>query len=221
MAGTMMPERKIRAGKATQAAGRRTPLVPTQERSRERLDRILATASDILAEKGSDAFRMSDIVERTGIAFGSLYQYFPDKSAVIGTLAERCNAIGRECVARDLTEMNKLSDLHAALSRITDGYYQMFRNHPVMHHIWQATQADRTLQSIDEDDVAFLAGLLRDALHRVAPKQSQTALTSFSQLAMIQIAAAVRHAISLPSPDARRMLNLFKRMLPADLSALR
>lgn len=215
-----MPERKIRTGKATQAAGRRTPLVPTQERSRERFDRILAAASEILTEKGSDAFRMSDIVERTGIAFGSLYQYFPDKSAVIATLAERCNAIGRDCVRRDLAEMKKLSDLHAALCRITDGYYQMFRDHPVMHHIWQATQGDRMLQSIDEEDVAFLAGLLREALHRVAPKQPAPALTTFSQLAMIQIAAAVRHAIALPPTEARRALDLFKRMLPKDLSAL-
>ena len=45
-----------------------------------------------MAEKGSEAFRMSDIVERTGVAFGSLYQYFPDKTAIIGTLAERYNA---------------------------------------------------------------------------------------------------------------------------------
>lgn len=215
-----MPERKIRTGKATQTAGRRTPLVPTQERSRERFDRILTAATEILAEKGSDAFRMSDIVERTGIAFGSLYQYFPDKGAVIGTLAERCNAIGRDCVRRDLAEMKKLSDLHAALCRITDGYYRMFRDHPVMHHIWQATQGDRTLQTIDEEDVAFLAGLLRDALKRVAPKQPAAALTAFSQLAMIQIAAAVRHAIALPPTEARRALELFKRMLPKDLSAL-
>ena len=220
MTGTTMPERKIRTGKAAQAGGRRTALVPTQERSRERFDRILIAASEILTEKGSDAFRMSDIVGRTGIAFGSLYQYFPDKSAVIGTLAERCNAIGRDCVARDLAEMKKLSDLHAALSRITDGYYRMFRDHPVMHHIWQATQGDRMLQKIDEEDVAFLAGLLRDALQRVAPKQPAPALTAFSQLAMIQIAAAVRHAITLPPLEARRALDLFKRMLPKDLSAL-
>ncbi|UEM09436.1 TetR family transcriptional regulator [Bradyrhizobium barranii subsp. barranii] len=215
-----MPERKSRTDKTTHAAARRTPLVPTQERSRERFDRILTAAAEILTEKGSDTFRMSDIVERTGIAFGSLYQYFPDKSTVIGTLAERCNVIGRECVQRDLAEMKKLSDLHAALCRITDGYDRMFREHPVMHHIWMATQADRSLQKIDEEDVAFLAGLLREALKRVAPKQPAAALTSFSQLAMIQIAAAVRHAIALPPAEARRKLELFKRMLPKDLSAL-
>ena len=41
-----MPKRKTRTGKATQAAGRRTPLVPTQDRSRERFDRILTAALD-------------------------------------------------------------------------------------------------------------------------------------------------------------------------------
>lgn len=215
-----MPERNSMTGKATRAARRRMPLVPAQDRSRERFDRIVAAATAILAEKGSDAFRMSDIVERTGIAFGSLYQYFPDKSALIGTLAERCNAIGRDCVSRDLVDMKKLSDLHAALGRITDGYYRMFRDHPTMHHVWQATQADRSLQKIDAEDVAHLAGLLREALTRVAPHKSAAALSSFSQLAMIQIAAAVRHAIALPPGEARRTLDLFKRMLPKDLSAL-
>ncbi|OKO87317.1 TetR family transcriptional regulator [Bradyrhizobium sp. NAS80.1] len=215
-----MPERKGRTDKSTRPAARRTPLVPTQERSRERFDRILTAAAEILTEKGSDAFRMSDIVERTSIAFGSLYQYFPDKSAVIGTLAERCNAIGRDCVQRDLAEMKRLSDLHATLCRITDGYEQMFREHPVMHHIWQATQADRTLQKIDEDDVAFLAGLLCDALRRVAPNVPAAALASFSQLTMVLIAAAVRHALILPPSEGRRSLALFKQILPHDLAAV-
>jgi len=215
-----MTERKSRTGKATQPAGRRAPLVPTQERSRERFERLLTAATEILAEKGSDGFRMSDIVARTGIAFGSLYQYFPDKSAVIGTLAERCNAIGRECVRRDLAEMKALPDLHAALSRITDGYEQMFREHPVAHHIWQATQADRSLQKIDEEDVAFLAGLLGDALKRVAPGVPAAALASFSQMTMVLIAAAVRHAIMLPPSEGRRSLALFKQLLPRDLAAV-
>jgi AcrR family transcriptional regulator len=215
-----MPKGKAGPKRAEAGAPALARLVPTQQRSRERFEKILACAAELMAEKGSEDFRMSDVVERSGVPFGSLYQYFPDKSAVIATLAERCNAIGRDCVRRDLTEMKKLSDLHAALCRITDGYYQMFRDHPVMHHIWRATQGDRTLQEIDREDVAFLTGLLRDALQRIAPKKPNVALTAFAQLAMIQIAAAVRHAIALPPAEARRALDLFKRMLPKDLSAL-
>jgi AcrR family transcriptional regulator len=193
-------------------------LMPAQKRSRERFERILACASEIMAEKGSEAFRMSDIVERSGIAFGSLYQYFPDKAAIIGTLAERHNAVGRECVRRDLAAVKAARDLHPALCRIVDSYYRMFIDEPVMPAIWQATQADRTLQKLDEEDVAFLAGLLSDALRRAAPDATDAALSAFSQLTMTLIAAAVRHAITLPPKQARRILDLFKKMLPKDFA---
>jgi AcrR family transcriptional regulator len=195
-------------------------LIPVQKRSRERFEQILSSAAEILTEKGSEAFRMSDIVERTGVAFGSLYQYFPDKTAIIGTLAERYNAIGHDCVRRDLSIMKTASDLHPALCRITDSYFRMFIDVPVMRDIWQATQADRTLQKLDEDDMAYLAGLLSAALRRVAAGTPKPAPEAFARLTMTLIAAAVRHAITLPPKDARKMLALFKRMLPKELSAL-
>jgi AcrR family transcriptional regulator len=199
----------------------RARLVPTQKRSRERFERILQCARELMAEKGSEAFRMSDIVERTGVPFGSLYQYFPDKTAIIGTLAERYNAIGRDCVRRDLSAVKSPRDLHPALCRIVDSYYRMFIDEPVMRDIWQATQADRALQQLDEKDGAYLAGLLRDALRRVAPDLPEPALSAFSRLTMTLIAAAVRHAITLESADGKRIIALFKRMLPRNLAALK
>jgi hypothetical protein len=59
-----------------------------------------------------------------------------------------------------------------------------------------------------------------DALRRTAPDAPQPALAAFSQLVMTLIAAAVRQAIMLPTKEARRVLALFKQMLPKDLSAL-
>jgi AcrR family transcriptional regulator len=191
--------------------------VPTQKRSRERFERILACAIEVMGEKGSDAFRMSDIVERTGIGFGSLYQYFPDKTAIIGTLAERYNAIGHDCVRKELSALRDLTDLHGVLCRITDSYYQFFLHEPAVRDIWQATQADRVLQKLDEEDGAFLTGLLIDALRPVAPHVSEASLSDFCQIVMVLMSAAVRHAITLPPKDGRRILNLFKNMLPRDL----
>ena len=200
-------------------------LVPVQKRSRERFEHILNCAAALLAEKGPDAFRISDLAARSGVAFGSLYQYFPDKTAIIGTLAERHNATGRDCVARDLAGVKKVADLHPALCRITDSYYQMFIDEPVMREIWQATQADRALQKLDAEDVDVLAGLLVGALRRIAgdapkPAMQRAALQSWARLVMTLIAAAVRHAIALPPKEARQHLAIFKRMLPDDLSAL-
>ena len=195
-------------------------LVPTQQRSRDRFEKILKCAAELMAEKGSEDFRMSDVVERSGVPFGSLYQYFPDKTAIIGTLAERYNAIGRDCVRRDLASVSSTRDLYPALCRITDSYYRMFIDEPVMRDIWQATQADRALQRLDEEDGAYLAGLLRDALRRIAPDAPPASLASFSQLNMTLIAAAVRHAIAQQPKEAMRFLTLFKRMLPKNLTPL-
>jgi hypothetical protein len=89
-----------------------------------------------------------------------------------------------------------------------------------MRDIWQATQADRALQKLDEENGVYLAGLLGEALQRVAPNVPSPALASFSQLIMTLIAAAVRHAIALEPKEAARALALFKRMLPKNLSAL-
>jgi AcrR family transcriptional regulator len=191
--------------------------VPAQKRSRERFERILACAVEVTAEKGSDGFRMSDIVERTGIAFGSLYQYFPDKTAIIGTLAQRYNAIGHDCVRKELSALKALGDLHDVLCHITDSYYQFFLDEPAVRDIWQATQADRALQKLDQEDGAFLTGLLIDALRAIAPHVSEAALSDFSQTMMVLMSAAVRHAITLPPKEGRRILHLFKGMLPRDL----
>src|SRR3981189_1977149 len=113
----MAAKKKTGAGHAEAGAQGLARLVPTQQRSRERFERILESAAEIMAEKGSEAFRMSDIVERTGVPFGSLYQYFPDKTAIIGTLAERYNAIGGHWVRCDLAPMKSAKDLHPALCR--------------------------------------------------------------------------------------------------------
>lgn len=195
-------------------------LVPTQKRSRERYELILSTATEIIAEKGSDAFRMSDIVERAGVPHGSLYQYFPDKISVIATLAERANLEGRACVEAELAGVGSQKELHAALLSMTDGYYRMFLNQPLLKDIWHATQGDRRLQKLDSDDMDVLAGMLANAIRQLRPDADPQHTVVVSSLLMQLIAAAVRHAISIGSDDGEMTLNAFKRLIPKTLAAL-
>ena len=126
----------------------------------------------------------------------------------------------RQSLARDLAAVKGAEDVYPALCRITDDYYQMFVDEPLMRDIWTATQADRALQALDAEDGAYLSGLLSDALRPLAPGIPATALSAFAELTMTLIAAAVRHAILLEPREARRVLALFKKLLPRDLSAL-
>jgi len=194
--------------------------VPVQKRSRERYEKILDVALDVLSEKGSDAFKMSDIVERTGVSFGSLYQYFADKTAIIGTLAERHNEIGHDCVKTELSTIEKPQDLQPALCRLVDSYYQFFNDVPVMIDIWNATQSDRVLQELDQQDMKILSGFLWDALIRLYPKDDKKSLQLTSGMIMHLIAATVRHAITLNPSDAEKTVQIFKNMLPVDVKTL-
>lgn len=201
------------AGDATEAGviSGMARLVPVQKRSRERFERILTCAEELLLEKGSDGFKMSDIVERTGVPFGSLYQYFPDKTAIIGTLAERYNAQGQACVAGILQGFHQPADLPEVLGHLAQGFYGIYQERPVTQAIWQATQADPILQALDAQDCAGLSAQLAEALLRVGESAGEVGLRAGLLIALI--GAAVRHAITLPEAEGRATLAEFQRLL--------
>lgn len=62
---------------------------PRQARSAATVAAAVEAAARILEESGHDGFSTNAVAERAGISIGSLYQYFPDKEAVIGALLLR------------------------------------------------------------------------------------------------------------------------------------
>jgi AcrR family transcriptional regulator len=60
--------------------------VPRQERGERRVVQLLETAALLFAEKGYEAATMTEIAERSGASIGAVYQYFPNKEAVVRAL---------------------------------------------------------------------------------------------------------------------------------------
>ena len=187
--------------------------VPSQRRSRERVERILAAATTLIAEGGSDTMRMSDVAERAGVSIGSLYQYFPDKAAIIRVLAERYDALGRICVETELAQVHDEISLREALARILDQYYASFLAEPVMRDIWSGTQADRTLVEMDVAEGRFLSNMLFEVQQRVQPDADPAELAASSLLTMHLIAATVRFAITVERAEGDALVAAFKRLL--------
>jgi AcrR family transcriptional regulator len=193
---------------------------PSQRRSRERVERLLAAASALIAARGSEAMRMSDVAAGAGVPIGSLYQYFPDKGAIIRTLAERYNARGHACIEAELATVRSAAGLRAALARLTDAYYALFLAEPVMRDIWSGTQADKALQAIDVADIRANAALLQTALERLRPRADRARLAISALLTMQLIAATVRLAISLERGEGDALIAAFKRMLPKGIASV-
>lgn len=62
---------------------------PVQDRSRQTVDRILEAAARIFDEDGYRRTTTNRVAEAAGVSVGSLYQYFPNKDALLVALAER------------------------------------------------------------------------------------------------------------------------------------
>jgi AcrR family transcriptional regulator len=63
--------------------------VPTQERSKKRLETILDAAADEFAAVGFEAGTMDAVAARAETSIGSVYTFFPNKLALFEALAER------------------------------------------------------------------------------------------------------------------------------------
>lgn len=62
---------------------------PSQERSRALVEALVEATARILAAEGADSLTTNRVAEVAGVSIGSLYQYFPNKSALIAALVER------------------------------------------------------------------------------------------------------------------------------------
>ncbi|WP_137109758.1 TetR/AcrR family transcriptional regulator [Rhodobacter sp. SY28-1] len=88
---------------------------PRQNRSRAKVEGILAAAADIVSGRGLEAVTTNAVAARAGISIGSLYQYFPGKAALLAALVrdERANLL--EAVERIVC-----SDAAHSLSNLVD-----------------------------------------------------------------------------------------------------
>jgi len=73
--------------------------LPKQARSQATVETILEATSRILQTDGERALTTNAIARLAGISIGTLYQYFPDKNAILITLAQQELAITDKAVS--------------------------------------------------------------------------------------------------------------------------
>lgn len=99
---------------------------PEQDRSRATVEAIVDAAAHILVKGGYAAFTTNRVAEKAGVSIGSLYQYFPNKEALLGALMRR----HVEEISSGVEEMASRST-HAPLSEVIRGAIE----HSVRAHL--------------------------------------------------------------------------------------
>ncbi|WP_018532443.1 TetR/AcrR family transcriptional regulator [Streptomyces sp. HmicA12] len=105
---------------------RRTPV---QQRSTERLSRILDACAALLDEGGYERLSTRAVAGRAEVPIGSVYRFFTDKRAMVDALAQRNLERYAERVTERLGDV-PADDWRAAIDAILDEYLAMKRTAP-------------------------------------------------------------------------------------------
>lgn len=124
--------------------------VPQQDRGQRRIERILDAAAEVIAEAGVEGASTNAIAARAATSVGSLYQFFPNKDAIVQALAARYTreferlkerVMAPEVADRPLTEM---------MRGIVDPIMEFCARNPAYRHVFAATTAPGARRSPEE-----------------------------------------------------------------------
>jgi AcrR family transcriptional regulator len=135
---------------------------PRQARARKTVNFILDAAAYILAERGLDGFTTNHIAERAGVNISSLYQYFPNKLAILEALRARHMAAPDANYAARLKPLRDLP-LKEVVRSIVDLALEMHASNPTMHKLFLETLPRQTRHPHDHfeaERIARMAAIL-------------------------------------------------------------
>ncbi|MDI1361523.1 TetR/AcrR family transcriptional regulator [Methylotenera sp.] len=106
---------------------------PSQERSRATVDAIMQASTYILNEVGWGGLNTNAIAERAGVNIASLYQFFPNKQAVIAELQRRHVTSIRADIQHALQNISNQPTLRVALTVIVEMVVKEHQSAPEVH----------------------------------------------------------------------------------------
>ncbi|MCH8203741.1 MAG: TetR/AcrR family transcriptional regulator [Candidatus Hydrogenedentes bacterium] len=145
--------------------------VPVQARSRERVERILDAAAQLLSDQGYDAVKTNLIAKRAGVSIGSIYQFFPNRFAIFNALADRYRKKIASALSKTMGPESPDRPWEEALEDGFESLAEMWRDDWAFHMVWLAIQNTAELTEareryremlINEELVYFLRRILPD-----------------------------------------------------------
>lgn len=179
---------------------KKTPILPrkrpAQERSRAVVDAILGGAARILEQGG--ALDTNRVAKAAGVSIGTLYQYFPNKEAILGRLVEQFVDRKTGLVRQRIDEAASMS-FERRVEVIIDALIERKRSDRLEDFILELflryADAD-TLRSVDERLVSVVREALAASREKTRPLDAE--LVAF---VLVQATRGVLVAAKLERPE--------------------
>ncbi len=124
MSSTRIPDQRLEPRK-----------VPKQTRSGATVEAILEAAAQVFERRGYAAGTTNRIAERAGVSIGSLYQYFPNKDAILVALVHQHLAEGMAALQPHLRRLSAGARFDDVLPGIVHAMVALHALAPGLHRV--------------------------------------------------------------------------------------
>jgi AcrR family transcriptional regulator len=156
---------------------------PRQARSQERVSQILDVAEQMFIAEGYNSTTTNAIATRAKVPIGSLYQFFPDKAAIVQALALRyTEQLHDRFAALDADELSALS-LSDYVDQIIDLANQFFTDYPGYHAIFMQVQG--TIPELAAIEDAADAQLIQDLATSLSQYDADLQAADYEAIAFV------------------------------------
>ena len=191
---------------------------PSQERSRDRVERILDATAALLGNTPVDKITTAAIAETAGIPIGSVYQYFPNKLSVLAELARRVMEEVDLETASLIAEDFGVLPWDQAIDRAIDATMEGYSKQPGYVQLLLSIRPTPEFRAITDESNKRMAAMLafHPALQAVIPVDR----IQLVMRAAIQAANSLQDwALSEQDPDlANRIISEMKTLLKGYLA---
>lgn len=137
--------------------------VPVQGRSVARVQRMLDACAELVDQVGYESFTTTMLAERATVAIGSVYQFFPDKRAIVQALTLRNLEAYLERLAARFAA-GEFGHWWDGVDAAIDEYIAMHRTVPGFRTLHFGDVVDVHLLDADRDNNAVIADQVAELL---------------------------------------------------------
>ena len=178
---------------------------------------MLAVAESRLIQLGYDELKMSDIARLAGVPIGSVYQYFPNKTAIVSSLLEEKIAQTQADVKQELSRLPEgesvLEYVADMVSRLVDTLYKRYRYDDSVRALWNAARSNPDLQDMVLEDNLANGDAVFQAMHAVLTQIPAEQLRAITNMVCDTIGSALRLAASVDEIQGDIMAEELKVMI--------
>ena len=201
--------RKTGQSKAAPEAARRR--IPQQDRSRARVDAILSTTLRLIGE-GRDA-SMREIAAAAEIPIASIYQYFPDKTAVLHAILVEFYTRMRARMEKALASVERVQDVPAFAAAMIDVLVLELSSAESKLNVWTAGQSLEPIRKLDTKEALELADLVCARILLVGKGVDAEAVRDLCVFAVVMAGPVVRQSFTMPAREGQRLIRELKALI--------